>query len=116
MLAGCCVFWHMVSTSRLIWLLLAACSLAAAEEPRDALAIMQKVAANTAAATDARRQYVYTQSVRASLARGDGRIARKETRQFLVVPQETTTDALSMESSDFRKAGADATIQHEPPQ
>lgn len=64
----------------------------AAEGPTDALAIMKKVAANTTAATEARRQYVYKQKVRASMVRSDGQITCKESREYTVVPQEATTD------------------------
>jgi hypothetical protein len=63
-----------------------------ADAPPDALAIMKKVAANTEAATEARRQYVYRQKVRASLVRNDSQIARKEAREYTVVPQQTSTD------------------------
>lgn len=74
-------------------LILCAASLAfAAEGPGDALAIMRTVAANTTAATEGRRQYVYHQKVVARLVRGDGKTAGKETREYTVVPQETTTD------------------------
>jgi hypothetical protein len=54
--------------------------------------IMAKVAANIAAATDGRRQFVYQQRVRASLVRNDGQIARRETRTYAAVPQERSTD------------------------
>ena len=64
----------------------------AADGPRDALAIMNKVASNTTEATEARRQYVYKQKVRASLVRTNGPIRRKETREYTVVPQQTTTE------------------------
>jgi hypothetical protein len=88
-------------------LILSTASLAiAAEAPGDALAIMQKVAANTSAATNARRQYVYRQKVRASLLRTDGKTARKETREYTVVPQQTTTDkTLVSFSGEYRDGG-----------
>jgi hypothetical protein len=64
---------------------------------------MQKVAANTTAATEGRRQYVYHQKVIASLVRGDGKIAGKETREYAVVPQKTTTDkTLTSFSGEYR--------------
>jgi len=48
-------------------------SLACAADPsRDALAIMNRVAANVAQATDARRQYVYRQKVRSAMVRTNG--------------------------------------------
>src|SRR5207248_9364125 len=37
-------------------------------------------------------QYVYQQSVRSSMVRTNGQIARKETREYAVVPKEKTTD------------------------
>jgi hypothetical protein len=82
-----------------IWLLpLAGCiALAAAEtaEPApDAAAIMTKVAANTAASVDARRQYVYHQKIRASMIRMNGQPVRRETREYSVVPQKETTDKM----------------------
>jgi hypothetical protein len=64
----------------------------AVDSPGDALAIMNKVAANTAEAAEARRQYVYRQRVRAGLVRTTGPIRRKETSEYTVVPQQTTTD------------------------
>jgi hypothetical protein len=64
----------------------------AAEAPDQALAIMTKVAANTTAATDARRQYVYQQRVRARMSHPNGQLLRKETREYKVVPQESTTE------------------------
>ena len=74
-------------------LVLSAGSLAVgADTPVDALAIMQTVAANTSAATEARRQYIYTQKVRASLLRSNGQVVCKESREYSVIPQEKTTD------------------------
>jgi hypothetical protein len=63
-----------------------------ADTPRDGRAIMEMVAANTSAATEARREYVYTQKVRASLLRSNGQVICKESREYTVIPQEKTTD------------------------
>jgi hypothetical protein len=64
---------------------------------------MNKVAANTMEATEARRQYVYKQKVRASLVRTTGPIRRKETREYTVVPQKTTTDKILVSfSGEYR--------------
>ena len=71
----------------------------------DSFDIMKKVAANTAAATDARRQYVYRQKVRASLVRADGKVARKETREYTVIPQKATTDKTLVSFSGEYGAG-----------
>jgi hypothetical protein len=59
---------------------------------QDAAAIMARVAANVEQAVEARRQYVYQQTVRASLIRANGQLARREKRQYTVVPSSTGTD------------------------
>ena len=63
-----------------------------AQAAPDAAAIMAKVAANVEAATDARRQFVYHQSVRSSLVRASGQIARVEKREYSVFPGEKATE------------------------
>ena len=85
-----------------------ACALvSAAQELPDAMAIMKKVAANTASATEARRQYIYHQRVRASLLQGNGQIVCRESRDYTVIPQEATTEkqltAFSGECREGRK-------------
>jgi hypothetical protein len=62
-----------------------------AEEPHTAPAIMQKMAANTASATDARRQFVYRQRVRSSLRKSNAQVVCRESREYDVVPEESTT-------------------------
>jgi hypothetical protein len=57
---------------------------------QDAAAIMAKAAANVEGATEARKQFVYQQNIRASLVGGN--VVRKEDRQYLVVPSETNTE------------------------
>ena len=64
----------------------------AAEPAGDAAAIMAKVAANIEKAAEARKHYVYHQHVRSSLVRSNGRISRKEDREYLVIPAEKGTD------------------------
>jgi hypothetical protein len=64
----------------------------AAREPGDAPAIMKQMAVNSAAAADSRRQYVYHQRIRAGLLRSNGQVVCRESREYTVVPQETTTD------------------------
>ncbi len=58
----------------------------------DALDIMKKVAANTAAATEGRRQYVYHQRIRAGLLKSDGQAVCRESREYTVIPQPTETE------------------------
>jgi len=66
----------MTKTILLVLASILAGSATAADDPGDALAIMNKVAANTTEATEARRQYVYKQRVRAGLVRTTGPIRR----------------------------------------
>lgn len=73
-------------------LLFAAVPGPAVPDSDDALAIMKKMAANTVSAAESRRQYVYHQKVRSSLLRSNGQIVCRESREYDVVPQETTTE------------------------
>src|SRR3974390_813890 len=63
-----------------------------AAAPPDASAIMAKVAANVETAAAARRQFLYRQSVRSSLVRASGQIARVEKREYSVFPGENATE------------------------
>ena len=73
------------------------------EDGNQALAIMSRMAANASAATDARRQYVYHQQVRAALSRSGGQLARKETRDYTVTPRESITEkTLTSFSGEYR--------------
>lgn len=63
-----------------------------AEAPPDALEIMKKVAANTDAAAEARRQYVYQQRMRSSVLKGNGQVVCRESREYTVVPEQATTE------------------------
>ena len=65
---------------------------ASAALAEDASAIMAQVAANVEKAVDLRRQYVYQQTVRASLARTNGQFARREKCQYLAIPSATGTE------------------------
>jgi hypothetical protein len=58
----------------------------------DAAAIMAKVAVNVEGAVEARKQYVYQQTVRASLVRKNGQLARREKRKYSVIPSATGTE------------------------
>jgi hypothetical protein len=77
----------------------------------DATAIMVRVAANVEKAVDARRQYVYHQTVRASLARTNGQLARREKRQYLVLPSATTEKKLVYFQGEYRKGKQSVTYQ-----
>lgn len=52
----------------------------------EAVEIMFKMAANVERQVEARRQYVYDQVVRSTLTRGNGNIARREKREYTVLP------------------------------
>src|SRR5258707_2878327 len=80
---------------RVIAILLYASLLAAqpADEPSlDGPAIMAKVAATMEKAAEGRRQYVYQQKVRSSLVRTNGQIARRESREYSVIPTVKGTE------------------------
>lgn len=66
--------------------------LAALQVVDDPGAIMARMAANVEQAASARRQYVYQQSVRASLVRSNGDVARREKREYTALPTDTRTD------------------------
>jgi hypothetical protein len=78
-----------LSYMRLGALLILAAPIAFAE---DAAGIMARVAANVEQAVEARRQYVYQQTVRASLIKTNGQLSRRERRQYTVVPSPTGTE------------------------
>jgi hypothetical protein len=81
--------WPRINGMRFGALLLLGVPLAFAE---DAAAIMARVATNVERTVDARRQYVYQQTVRASLMRTNGQLARGEKRQYWVIPSSTGTE------------------------
>lgn len=64
----------------------------AAEPSADALSIMRKMADKTEAASEARRQYVYHQHVQSSFLKTNGQLICRESRDYTVIPQETTTE------------------------
>ena len=80
----------------------------------DATAIMVQVAANVEKAVDARRQYVYQQTVRASLARTNGQFARREKRQYLVIPSATGTEKKLMSFQGEHRKGKQSVTDQEP--
>lgn len=77
---------------------------AVAADLPDAAGIMAKVAENVESAVDARRQYVYRETVRSSMVRTNGVPARKEFREYSVTPTEKTTEKkLLTFSGQYRK-------------
>lgn len=67
------------------------CLFAWAASP-DAAEIMARMAANMESAMDARRQYVYQQSVRARLLKTNGDRAREERREYTATPGPERTE------------------------
>jgi hypothetical protein len=63
-----------------------------AQSADDAATIMAKMAASFEKAAEGRRQFVYSQTVKGSLLRGDGRVSRKESREYTVTPQAAGTE------------------------
>jgi hypothetical protein len=80
----------------------------------DATAIMVQVAANVEQAVDARRQYVYQQTVRASLARTNGQFARREKRQYLVIPSATGSEKKLVSFQGEYRKGKQSVPYQEP--
>ncbi len=94
---------------RLAVVLCLAIAPALAEDPA---AIMAQVAANVEKAVDARRQFVYQQNVRASLMRTNGQLARRERRQYLVIPSPAGTEKkLVSFQGEYRKGKQSFTYQ-----
>ncbi len=58
----------------------------------DAAAIMARVVANLDRAAEARRQFVYRQTVTSSLIRGNGQLSRREKREYEAFPAENRTE------------------------
>jgi hypothetical protein len=58
----------------------------------DAAAIMAKMAANMDGAAEARRQFVYTQAIKAAILHTDHQFSRRESREYAVTPQASGTD------------------------
>ena len=71
----------------------------------DPAAIMSRVAANMESATEARRQYVYQQKVKARLLRTNGQVARQEDHVYTVIPTEGSTNKeLSSFAGEYHKS------------
>jgi hypothetical protein len=86
----------------------------AAPKQGDAMAIMKKVAASTAAATEGRRQYVYHQRIRAGLLKSDGQVVCRESREYTVVPQPTNTEKKLVSFSGECRDGKQMVAYAEP--
>jgi hypothetical protein len=80
----------------------------------DAAAIMTKVAANVEKSTDARRHYVYKQSLISNLVRSNGKIARKEHREYQVFPTETGSEKKLVSLEGQLRRGKQSTNYTEP--
>src|SRR5262249_50739408 len=73
----------------------------------DAAAIMAKVAAHVEKSAEVRRQFVYRQSIRASLVRAGGEASRRESREYFVTPEPNGSEKkLVSFSGEYRKAKA----------
>lgn len=67
--------------------------------------IMEKMAARMEAALDARRQYVYRQSVRARILKTNGQRAREEKREYTATPgPERTEKHLDSLAGEYHKS------------
>src|SRR5580658_1418597 len=86
----------------------------AAPKQGDAMEIMKKVAANIAAATEGRRQYVYHQRIRAGLLKTNGEVVCRESREYTVVPQPTTTKKKLVSFSGECRQGKEMVAYAEP--
>ena len=66
---------------------------------------MNRVAANMDSATEARRQYVYQQKVKARLIRTNGQVARQEDHEYTATPQaEHTVKQLVFFNGEYHKS------------
>lgn len=76
--------------------------LIAAADP--AVEIMAKAAANHESAAEARRSFVYQQKIRSSMVRSSGEVARREKREYQVIPNEKSTEKkLTAFAGEYRK-------------
>ena len=77
-----------------ILLLAAIVGYAIAQTPAPAPAIgeiMERVAANQAKSQDLRKEWVYSQKQTLRMVRGNGKIAREERREYLIIPRKRRT-------------------------
>jgi len=98
---------------RLLFPLLFAGVLAAQPAP-DAADIMAKVADHMESAAEARKQYVYHQQIRSSLTHTNGKIARKEAREYSVFPSEKGTEKKLVSFHGEYRKGKTVVIYSEP--
>ena len=85
-----------------------------APKQRDAMEIMKRVAANTAAATEGRRQYVYRQRIRSGLLQSNGQVVCRESREYTVIPQPTKTEKKLLSFSGECRQGQQMVAYSEP--
>ena len=93
----------------LVWLMAQA-----APKQGDAMDIMKKVAANTAAATEGRREYVYRQRIRAGLLQSNDQVVCRESREYTVVPQPARTEKKLVSFSGECRQGKQMVAYPEP--
>lgn len=81
----------------------------------DALVIMSKMAANVERQVDERRMYVYNQTIRATLTRGNGNVSRREKREYTVAPTpERTEKKMVAFEGAYSKGGKELIPYSEP--
>ena len=97
-------------------LFLAFFTLSGADVPGpDAAAIMRTMAERMESAVDARRQYVYRQSVRARLLKTNGERAREERREYTAAPgPERTEKKLDLLAGEYYKSKKEIIKYHQP--
>ena len=95
-------------------LVLAGLAAQATPKQGNAMDIMKKVAANTAAATEGRRQFVYRQRIRAGLLQSNGQVVCRESREYTVVPQPARTEKKLVSFSGECRDGKQMVAYAEP--
>lgn len=89
---------------RITTILLAAIPVLAGVVSENAAAIMAQAAANVERAAEARSQYVYRETVRSSMVRFSGEVARKEYREYTVTPgPQKTAKKLANFNGEYRQ-------------
>ena len=85
-------------------ILLAAVPVLAGVVSENAASIMAQAAANVERAEEARSQYVYRETVRSSMVRFNGEVARKEYREYTVTPgPQKTAKKLATFNGQYRQ-------------
>ena len=89
-------------------------ALTAADPPGDATAIMTRMAAHMEKAAEVRQQFLYRQTVRGSLIRSGGQIARKESREYSIIPQPASTEKKLVSFTGEYRKGQEMVAYSEP--